>query len=132
LELPVSIISAASVFRALVDSKVEATRDGFLLRDINSHTVSVGTSFWDESQLLAVLEEVCVVLRKRGASPTPKMKASVKLDKPRPTEGLRIDPLPETPKAAPKKAPKKAAVEVPAPAALKSATKASKGRSKRG
>lgn len=123
-----SIISAASVFRALVDSKVEATRDGFLLRDINSHTVSVGTSFWDESQLLAVLEEVCVVLRKRGASPTPKMKASVKLDKPRPTEGLRIDPLPETPKTAPQKA----AVEVPAPAALKSATKASKGRSKRG
>lgn len=123
-----SIISAASVFRALVDSKVEATRDGFLLRDINSHTVSVGTSFWDESQLLAVLEEVCVVLRKRGASATPKMKASVKLDKPRPTEGLRIDPLPETPKAAPQKA----AVEVPAPAALKSATKAPKGRSKRG
>tara|TARA_R110000868_G_scaffold45283_1_gene150411 strand:- start:4702 stop:5088 length:387 start_codon:yes stop_codon:yes gene_type:complete len=128
LELPVSIISAASVFRALVDSKVEATRDGFLLRDINSHTVSVGTSFWDESQLLAVLEEVCVVLRGRGATVSPKMKASVKLDKPRPTEGLRIDPLPETPKAAPKKA----AVEVPAPAALKSATKAPKGRSKRG
>lgn len=123
-----SIISAASVFRALVDSKVEATRDGFLLRDINSHTVSVGTSFWDESQLLAVLEEVCVVLRNRGAAATPKMKASVKLDKPRPTEGLRIDPLPETPKAAPQKA----AVEVPAPAALKSATKAAKGRSKRG
>lgn len=123
-----SIISAASVFRALVDSKVEATRDGFLLRDINSHTVSVGTSFWDESQLLAVLEEVCVVLRGRGATVSPKMKASVKLDKPRPTEGLRIDPLPETPKATPKKA----AVEVPAPAALKSATKASKGRSKRG
>lgn len=123
-----SIISAASVFRALVDSKVEATRDGFLLRDINSHTVSVGTSFWDESQLLAVLEEVCVVLRNRGASATPKMKASVKLDKPRPTEGLRIDPLPETPKAAPQKA----VVEVPALAALKSATKAAKGRSKRG
>ena len=123
-----SIISAASVFRALVDSKVEATRDGFLLRDINSHTVSVGTSFWDESQLLAVLEEVCVVLRGRGATVSPKMKASVKLDKPRPTEGLRIDPLPETPKAAPKTA----AVEVPAPAALKSATKAPKGRSKRG
>ena len=123
-----SIISAASVFRALVDSKVEATRDGFLLRDINSHTVSVGTSFWDESQLLAVLEEVCVVLRGRGATVSPKMKASVKLDKPRPTEGLRIDPLPETPKTAPQKA----AVEVPAPAAPKSATKASKGRSKRG
>ena len=123
-----SIISAASVFRALVDSKVEATRDGFLLRDINSHTVSVGTSFWDESQLLAVLEEVCVVLRNRGAAATPKMKASVKLDKPRPTVGLRFDPLPETPKAAPQKA----AVEVPAPAALKSATKAAKGRSKRG
>jgi hypothetical protein len=128
LELPVSIISAASVFRALVDSKVEATRDGFLLRDINSHTVSVGTSFWDENQLLAVLEEVCVVLRARGAASTPKMKASVKLDKPRPTEGLRIDPLPTTAE----KAPKKAAVEVPAPAALKSATKAAKGRSKRG
>ena len=123
-----SIISAASVFRALVDSKVEATRDGFLLRDINSHTVSVGTSFWDESQLLAVLEEVCVVLRKRGASATPKMKASVKLDKPRPTEGLRIDPLPATAE----KAPKKAAAEVVLPVTVPTATKAPKGRSKRG
>lgn len=123
-----SIISAPAVFRSLVDSKVEATRDGFLLRDRNSHTVVVGTSFWDENQLLAVLEEVCVVLRNRGAAVTPKMKASVKLERPRPTEGLRIDPLPEPPK----EAPKKAAVEVPAPAPVKTATKAPKGRSKRG
>lgn len=127
-----SIISAPAVFRSLVDSKVEATRDGFLLRDRNSHTVVVGTSFWDENQLLAVLEEVCVVLRNRGAAVTPKMKASVKLERPRPTEGLRIDPLPEPPKEAAKKASKEAAVEVPAPAPVKTATKASKGRSKRG
>ena len=123
-----SISSAPAVCRSLVDSKVEATRDGFLLRDRNSHTVVVGTSFWDENQLLAVLEEVCVVLRNRGAAVTPKMKASVKLEKLRPTEGLRIDPLPEPPK----EAPKKAAVEVPAPAPLKTAPKAPKGRSKRG
>lgn len=119
-----SIISAPAVFRALVDSKVEATRDGFLLRDRNSHTVVVGTSFWDENQLLAVLEEVCVVLRNRGAAVTPKMKASVKLEKLRPTEGLRIDPLPEPPKAEP--------VKVTPPAPVKTATKAPKGRSKRG
>ena len=51
-----SIINAASVFRTLVDSQVETTRDGFLLRDRNGHTVTVSTSFWDENQLLAVLE----------------------------------------------------------------------------
>lgn len=123
-----SIVNAPAVFRSLVDSKVEATRDGFLLRDINSHSVSVGTSFWDENQLLAVLEEVCIVLRGRGATVSPKMKASVQIERLRVTEGLRVDPLPTTTQTAPKKA----AVEVPAPAALKTATKAPKGRSKRG
>ena len=123
-----SIVTAPSVFRALVDSKVEATRDGFLLRDINSHPVSVGTSFWDEGQLLAVLEAVCVVLRGRGATVTPKMKASIAMERTKPTEGLRVDPLP----AFAEKAPAKAAVEVPAPATVKTATKATKGRSKRG
>lgn len=121
-----SIISAPAVFRALIDSKVEASRDGFLVRDRNSHTVVVGTSFWDEGQLLAVLEEVCAVLRARGAKVDPKMKASVKLDKPRPTEGLRIDPLPE-----PAKAPKKADKAAVAPVIVKTATKAPKGRAKR-
>jgi hypothetical protein len=124
----VSIVNAPSVFRSLVDSKVEVTRDGFLLRDINSHSVGVATAFWDEGQLLAVLEAVCGVLRARGATVTPKMKASIAMDRFRPTEGLRVDPLPATAE----EAPKKAAAEVVLPAALKSATKASKGRSKRG
>jgi hypothetical protein len=56
------------------------------------------------------------------------MKAAISMERFRPTEGIRVDPLPPTAE----KAPKKAAVEVPAPAALKSATKAAKGRSKRG
>jgi hypothetical protein len=128
----VSIITAPSVFRALVDSQIEATRDGFLIRDINSHPVGVATAFCDEGQLLAVLETICGILRARGATVTPKMKAAISMDRFRPTEGLRVDPLPPTAEKAAEKAPKKAAVEVPAPAALKSATKAAKGRSKRG
>ena len=127
-----SIINAPAVFRSLVDSQVEATRDGFLLRDINRHSVTVSTSFWDEGQLLAVLEAVCATLRARGAEVSPKMKAAAKLQGFRPTEGLRVDPLPTPPVEAPKKAPKKAEVVVEAPAPLKVATKAPKGRSKRG
>jgi hypothetical protein len=128
LELPVSIVNAPSVFRSLVDSKVEVTRDGFLLRDINSHSVGVATAFWDEGQLLAVLEAVCEVLRARGATVTPKMKASIAMERPRPTEGLRIDPLPATAE----KAPTKAKAEVVLPVTVPTATKAPKGRSKRG
>jgi hypothetical protein len=124
----VSIVNAPSVFRSLVDSKVEVTRDGFLLRDINSHSVGVATAFWDEGQLLAVLEAVCGVLRARGATVTPKMKASIAMEQLRPTEGLRIDPLPPTAE----KAPKKAAAEVVLPVTVPTATKAPKGRSKRG
>ena len=123
-----SIINAPAVFRSLVDSQVEATRDGFLLRDRNAHSVTVSTAFWDENQLLAVLEAVCATLRARGAEVTPKMKGATKLQGFRPTEGLRIDPLP-TP---PVKAPKKAEVVVEPPKPVKVATKASKGRSKRG
>jgi len=128
LELPVSIVNAPSVFRSLVDSKVEATRDGFLLRDVNSHTVGVATAYWDEGQLLAVLEAVCVVLRGRGATVTPKMKASIAMERFRPTEGLRVDPLPATVEEAPRKAEPEAVL----PATVKKATKAPKGRSKRG
>jgi hypothetical protein len=131
----VSIINAPAVFRSLVDSQVEATRDGFLLRDRNAHSVTVSTAFWDEGQLLAVLEAVCATLRARGAEVTPKMKGAAKLQGFRPTEGLRIDPLPTPPVEAPKKAPKPAKasdVVVEAPAPLKVASKAPKGRSKRG
>lgn len=130
-----SIINAPAVFRSLVDSQVEATRDGFLLRDINRHSVTVSTAFWDEGQLLAVLEAVCATLRARGAEVSPKMKAAAKLQGFRPTEGLRVDPLPTPPVEAPKKAPKPAKasdVVVEPPKPVKVATKASKGRSKRG
>lgn len=127
-----SIINAPAVFRSLVDSQVEATRDGFLLRDINRHSVTVSTSFWDEGQLLAVLEAVCATLRARGAEVSPKMKAAAKVQGFRPTEGLRVDPLPTPPAEAPKKASKKAEVVVEPPKPVKVATKASKGRSKRG
>lgn len=127
-----SIINAPAVFRSLVDSQVEATRDGFRLLDRNNHSVTVTTGFWDEGQLLAVLEAVCATLRARGVEVTPKMKGAAKLQGFRPTEGLRIDPLPTPPVEAPKKAPKKAEVVVEAPAPLKVATKAPKGRSKRG
>jgi hypothetical protein len=128
LELPVSIITAPSVFRALVDSQIEATRDGFLIRDINSHHVGVATAFCDEGQLLAVLETICGILRARGATVTPKMKAAISMDRFRPTEGLRVDPLPPTAE----KAPEKAAAEVVLPVTVPTATKAPKGRSKRG
>lgn len=123
-----SIVNAPSVFRSLVNSKVEATRDGFLLRDVNSHTVGVATAYWDEGQLLAVLEAVCVVLRGRGATVTPKMKASISMERFRPTEGLQIDPLPATAE----EAPRKVEPEPVTPATLKKAIKAPKGRSKRG
>ena len=122
-----SIINAASVFRTLVDSQVETTRDGFLLRDRNGHTVTVSTSFWDEDQLLAVLEEVTAVLRARGAKVSAKAKAASKLSGFRPTEGLRVDPLPTPPAEAPKKA---EPVEVESPAPVKVAAKAPKKRGK--
>jgi hypothetical protein len=128
LELPVSIITAPSVFRALVDSQIEATRDGFLIRDINCHHVGVATAFCDEGQLLAVLETICGILRARGATVTPKMKAAISMDRFRPTEGLRVDPLPPIAE----KAPQKAAAEVVLPVTVPTATKAPKGRSKRG
>ena len=123
-----SIINAPAVFRTLIDSQIEPMSSGFLVRDRNGHTTAVSTAFWDENQLLAVLEAVCATLRARGAEVTPKMRAATKLQEFRPTEGLRIDPLPTPPVEAPKKA--KVVVEAPAP--LKVATKASKGRSKRG
>ena len=123
-----SIITAPSVFRALVDSQIEATRDGFLIRDINAHPVGVATAFCDEGQLLAVLETICGILRARGAIVTPKMKAAISMERFRPTEGLRVDPLPATAE----EAPKKAAAEVVLPVTVPTATKASKGRSKRG
>jgi hypothetical protein len=128
LELPVSIITAPSVFRALVDSQIEATRDGFLIRDINSHPVGVATAFCDEGQLLAVLETICGILRARGATVTPKMKAAISMERFRPTEGLRVEPLPATAE----KAPKKAEPEAVLPVTVPTATKAPKGRSKRG
>ena len=127
-----SIINAPAVFRTLIDSQIEPMPSGFLVRDRNGHTTAVSTAFWDENQLLAVLEAICATMRARGAEVTPKMKAATKLQGFRPTEGLRIDPLPPSPSEAPKKAPKKAEVVVEAPAPLKVATKASKGRSKRG
>lgn len=117
-----SIINAPAVFRSLVDAKVERTRDGFLLRDSNNHQVAVATVFLDESALLARLEAVCEVLRGRGVTVDARTKASVELPKEYPTKGLKIDA--EAPKAEP--------VKVASPAPVKTATKAPKGRSKRG
>jgi len=104
LELPVSIINAPSTFRTLCDCRVERTRDGFLLRDPSGHQVAVSTSFWNESALLAVLEEVVATMKTRGVQVDPKTKASVKLPKEAPTQGLRVEA--EPPKAEPPKAPK--------------------------
>lgn len=120
-----SIISAPSVFRSLVDSKVEATRDGFLLRDANNHQVAVTTSFWDEAALLARLEAVCAVLRARGAVVDARTKASVALPKETPTKGLKIEA--EPPKVEP---PKAKAVKVEPPAPVKVAAKSRKGKGK--
>ena len=99
-----SIINAPSTFRTLCDCRVERTRDGFLLRDPSGHQVAVSTSFWNESALLAVLEEVVATMKARGVQVDPKTKASVKLPKEAPTQGLRVEA--EPPKAEPPKAPK--------------------------
>lgn len=122
-----SIISAPSVFRTLVDCKVEASRDGFLLRDANNHQVAVATSFWDEGALLARLEAVCAVLRARGAAVDARTKASVALPKETPTKGLKIEA--EPPKVEPPKA-KVKVVKVEPPAPVKVAAKSRKGKGK--
>jgi hypothetical protein len=110
----VSIINATSTFRTLCDCRVERTRDGFLLRDFNGHQVAVSTSFWNESALLAVLEEIVATMKARGVQTDPKAKAAAKLPKEVPTQGLRVEAEPpkteirkaEPPKTAKAKAPK--------------------------
>lgn len=99
-----SIINVSSVFQTLVTCRVERTRDGFLVRDSNNHQVAVSTTFWDESALLAVLEEIVGTMKARGVQVDPKTKAAAKLPKEAPTQGLRVDPDP-TPAPAPKVAP---------------------------
>lgn len=108
-----SIINAPSTFRTLCDCRVERTRDGFLLRDPSGHQVAVSTSFWNESALLAVLEEVVATMKARGVQTDSKAKAAAKLPKEAPTQGLRVEAEPPKVEAPKSELAKKAKAKAP-------------------
>ena len=121
-----SIINAPSVFRTLVDCRIERTRDGFLLRDAGNHQVSIATAFWDEDALLAVVESIAATLRARGAKVSDKARLATRIVNEAPTQGLRVEDPPPVVRPAP--TPPPAAEEKPSP--VKVATKAPKKKGK--